>query len=103
MARSLRGQVRRAVVLAAVVAVLLLGVPLAVVFGNLIDSRAVAGLQRDAVRGAASVPDNKLEAGVAVRLPAVTEGNELGLYDVQGRRVSGSGPARSALAARAAD
>jgi signal transduction histidine kinase len=103
MARSLRGQVRRAVVLAAVVAVLLLGVPLAVVFGNLIDSRAVAGLQRDAVRGAASVPDNKLEAGVAVRLPAVTEGNKLGLYDVQGRLVSGSGPARSALAARAAD
>lgn len=103
MAPSLRGQVRTAIVLAATVSVVLLGVPLAIGISRLIDSRALTGLQRDAVRGVAAVPDNVLETGAVVRLPGVGAGTQLAVYDVHGDRVSGSGPQHSALAARAAD
>lgn len=100
---TLRRRVRNAIAVVVVAALLLFGVPLAVVAASLIRSQALAGLQRDATRGVASVPDNRLEAGSGLPDLAGTPGTRLGVYDVQGRRLGGLGPVRSALAARAGD
>lgn len=100
---SLRGRVRRAIAGTVAVALLLLGVPLAVVLARLIDSQALAGLQRDATRAVAAVPDNLLQAGAPLALPRSRSGVDLAAYDPGGVRVAGRGPERSALAARAAD
>ena len=101
--RSLRTRVRDAIALVAAVSLLLFGLPLAVLLARLIDSQALAGLQRDATRGVASVPDNTLEAGSQVRVPRSIGETRLGVYDAKGNRVGGRGPARSGLAARVTD
>ncbi|GAB1646427.1 HAMP domain-containing sensor histidine kinase [Krasilnikovia sp. MM14-A1259] len=84
-------------------ALVLFGVPLAVVLDRLVTSQALAGLQRDATRGVAAVPDNVLEAGTPVRVPTGTNNSLISVYDAQGDWVAGAGPQRSALAARAVD
>ena len=86
-----------------VASLLLFGVPLGVVLGRLIHSRAVTGLQRDATRELAVVPDNLIESGAALPPPRASTGTLLGVYDAHGRRVAGTGPRSSALAALAAD
>ncbi len=101
--RTLRAQVRAAIAVIVVVAVLLFGIPLAVAMDRLIGSRALAGLQRDATRGVAAVPDNVLEAGSTLPAPTASPGTIIGVYDPTGRLVAGNGPLRSALAARASD
>ncbi|MBL7260205.1 sensor histidine kinase [Paractinoplanes lichenicola] len=100
---TMRRQVRRAIASVAVIALLLFGVPLAVVLDRLITSQALTTLQRDATRGVAAVPDNVLEAGVPVRVPGGSHGVRIAVYDASGGLVAGSGPARSALAAQVAD
>jgi len=99
----LRGRVRDAIALVVALALLLFGIPLAVVLDRLITSQAIAGLQRDASRGVAAVPDNKLDAGTTVTAPRGTGDTSIGVYDLRGVRVAGIGPDRSTLAARAAD
>lgn len=94
---------RAAIVLVAVLALLLFGVPLAIVMSRLIESQALTSLQRDATRTVAVVPDNTLEAGTVLTLPKATRDTRLGVYDATGRRVAGVGPTRSPLAARVAD
>lgn len=101
--RGLRGQVRAAIAAIVVAALLLFGVPLGVVIGRLIESTALTGLQRDATRQLALVPDNAIEAGARLPQPRATPGTLLGVYDVQGVRITGTGPRRSDLAARATD
>ena len=86
-----------------VASLLLFGVPLGVVLGRLIHSRAVTGLQRDATRELAVVPDNVIESGAALPPPQASAGTMLGVYDARGRRVAGTGPATSGLAALAVD
>ena len=99
----MRTQVRHAIAAVAALALLLFGVPLAIVGNRLIMSQALAGLQRDATRGVAAVPDNTLEANTEVQAPRGTSGILIGVYDAQGVRVAGVGPDQSALAALAAD
>lgn len=101
--RRLRTRVRNAIAVVAALSLLLFGVPLAVVLDRLITSQALAGLQRDATRGVAAVPDNVLEAGQRLTVPTARSGNALGVYDVSGGRLGGAGPATSALAAAVAD
>lgn len=101
--RGLRGQVRAAIAAIVVASMLLFGVPLGVALGRLIESRALAGLQRDATRELAHVPDNAIEASTVLPLPLASAGTLLGVYDARGRRVTGSGPVTSALAALAPD
>jgi signal transduction histidine kinase len=95
--------VRDAIALVVVLAMLLFGIPLAVVLDGLITSRALTGLQRDATRAVAVVPDNTLEAGTAVQVPPGTGDIRIGVYDARGMRVAGVGPLVSPLASRAAD
>jgi signal transduction histidine kinase len=99
----MRTRVRNAIALVAALALLLFGVPLAIVGDRLITSQALTGLQRDATRGVATVPDNTLEAGAPLRVPRGTNGTLIGVYDARGVRVAGAGPERSALAALAVD
>src|SRR4051794_2654120 len=91
-ARSMRTQVRDAIALVAVLALLLFGVPLAVVLDRLITSQALTGLQGDATRGVASLPDNILESGDHVTVPPANGDILIAVYDVRGDRVAGSGP-----------
>ena len=100
---GLREQVRKAIALVAVLALLLFGIPLAVVLNRLIESQALTGLQRDATRGVASVPDNALEAGTVGKAPRGTGDTRIGVYDARGTRVAGTGPVRSPLALLATD
>ncbi|MCU1672993.1 MAG: sensor histidine kinase [Frankiales bacterium] len=102
-ARRLRSRVRNAIVAGAAVSLLLFGIPLAVVLDRLITSDALTGLQRDATRAVAAVPDNVLEAGQVLRVPTVGGGTRIGVYDARGARVAGVGPASSRLAAQAGD
>ena len=67
--RGLRRQVRASIAAIVVASLLLFGVPLGVVLGRLIHSRAVTGLQRDATRELAVVPDNLIESGAALPPP----------------------------------
>lgn len=99
--RGLRSQISSAIAAVAVLSVVAFGVPLAVLAGRLIQSRALTTLQRDATRAVAVVPDNVIEAGTPVAVPHVPGGSTVGVYDVHGQRVGGAGPARSGLAAAA--
>lgn len=100
---GLRAQVRNAITLVAVLALVLFGVPLAIVLNRLIDSQALTGLQRDATRAAALVPDNALEAATLPTIPKGSGDTRIGVYDATGTRIAGLGPAHSPLAARVAD
>ena len=101
--RGLRGQVRAAIAGIVVASLLLFGVPLGVVLGRLIESRVLTGLQRDATRQLAIVPDNAIEAGAVLPTLSASAGTLLGVYDVRGWRVAGTGPRTSSLATLARD
>jgi signal transduction histidine kinase len=101
--RTLRARVRDAIVLVAVLALVLFGIPLAVVLDRLITSQSLTSLQRDATRTVAAVPDNILEAGTALRVPPGTGDIRIGVYDARGTRVAGVGPVTSTLASRVVD
>ena len=49
------------------------------------------------------MPDNVIETGTGVVAPKGTGSTVIGIYDAHGTRVAGTGPARSALAARVSD
>lgn len=100
--RGLRTRIRDSIVLVAVAALLLFGIPLAVVLDRLTYSQALARLQRDATRAVALVPDEALSSG-GLTVPAGTGDTRVGVYDVRGNRLAGVGPTSSALAARVAD
>jgi signal transduction histidine kinase len=81
-----------AVALSAVgLAVLLLGVPVAVAIQNNAVTQARGDLERAGLEAAARVSPT-FQSGDPVELPA-SGGIEVGLYDVSGARVTGDGPA----------
>ena len=100
---TLRSQVRQAIAVTVAVALLLFGLPLAVVLDRLIGSTALTGLQRDATRAVAKVPDNVIEANTAVTVPRGVRGTQIAVYDAGGNRVAGVGPTHSALGLRTVD
>jgi len=100
---SLRARVRSAITLVAIASLLLFGVPLAIVLARLMESQALAGLQRDATRAVASVPDNTLEPASVVKAPPSRGDTLLGVYDARGALVAGRGPRHSVQAAAVAD
>lgn len=72
-------------------AVLVLGVPLAFAVDSVVAADERAELERLALRSAVTVSPQYL-AGDPVELPQPKGGIELGLYDDRGRRVAGTGP-----------
>src|SRR5580700_845144 len=97
----LRRRVLVSILAVTALAVILFALPLGVAVQRLYRTEAVTALQRDAARAAAVVPD--AITGDPASLPRkLSSGPSFGVYDTAGRRVAGSGPARSALAASGA-
>ena len=93
----LRRRVLVSILAVTTLAVILFALPLGVAVQRLYRSEAVTALQRDAARAAAVVPDTI--PGGPVNLPRQSSSQPvIGVYDMAGQRVAGSGPARSVLA-----
>lgn len=85
----------------ATLAVALFAFPLAIAVQRLYVGEAQAALESTALRTAATIgPD--FAGHDPAELPNANPGDELGLYDAAGRRISGSGPDRADAATRAA-
>src|SRR5258708_35250986 len=100
---SLRHRVMVSILAVTALAVLVFGLPLAIAVQRLYRAEAVGALQEDATRIAASVPDtltgNSLSE-TGKRLLAGLASTSIGVYDMTGHRIGGSGPASSSLDAR---
>src|SRR5690348_1067002 len=94
----LRRRVLVSILAVTALAVILFALPLGVAVQRLYRTEAVTALQRDAARAAAVVPDTIPGGPVSLPRPSPSQ-PVIGVYDTTGRRVAGSGPARSALAA----
>ncbi|HEY4461524.1 MAG TPA: HAMP domain-containing sensor histidine kinase [Streptosporangiaceae bacterium] len=97
----LRHRVLVSIMTVTVFAVVLFTLPLGIAVQRLYRSEAVTALQRDAARAAAVVPDTIPGRGLSVP-SRPSSFRTLGVYDTAGRRVAGSGPGRSVLAANGA-
>ena len=97
----LRRRVLVSIMTVTVVAVVLFTLPLGIAVQRLYRSETVTALQRDAARAAAIVPDT-IPGGAVTVPPRPSSFRTIGVYDTAGRRVAGSGPGRSALAASGA-
>ncbi len=78
----------------AVLAVVLFGIPLAVVVNRLVNERAASRLESHAVLASRQVPVNFATSHDPIELPRV-DGVTFGFYDRLGRRVAGGGPQRA--------
>ncbi|MFZ0626729.1 MAG: HAMP domain-containing sensor histidine kinase [Acidimicrobiia bacterium] len=75
------------------VAILLFGVPLAVVFERLENEGAALRLERQAIAASRAVPGDFGETSDPVEFPPTADGVTFGLYDKSGSLVAGDGPA----------
>lgn len=88
----MRRRILRVAVLAVTVAVTLFGVPLAIAVHALLYSDETNELERLALRGAVTVsPDSG--SGDPIELPQTEGSVQLGIYDLAGKRIAGTGPA----------
>ena len=102
--RPLRRRVLTSIVGLAALAVALFAVPLGYTLANGYHNQSVTDLQREATRVAATVSDSFGTDGSTVTLPAdVPHTLSVGVYRVDGTRIALAGPARSVVAAQAAD
>jgi signal transduction histidine kinase len=94
----LRHRVLVSILAVTTLAVAVFVLPLGIAVQRLYRTETITALQQEAARVAAVVPDGI--PGSPVRLPpmAMSPGR-VGVYDTAGRRVAGSGPGQSALAA----
>jgi signal transduction histidine kinase len=70
------------------------GIPLGIAVAHLYRDEAVSRLERDANRAMAEVPVPSSSNDVP-ELPALDDGTQLSVYDAQGRRIAGDGPAEA--------
>jgi signal transduction histidine kinase len=99
--RPLRRRVRMSILAVTALAVLLFAAPAAIALRNVYHGEAITALQRDAASVAAAVPDP-----VTAQLdlpPGLPTNITVGVYTTDGMLLRERGPARSALAAAAAD
>lgn len=90
----MRRRLTAAMLVIAVLAVLLFGIPLGVVVSRLVDEQSALRLERQAVLASRQVPVSFATSRDPVELPRV-DGVIFGLYDRGGRRVAGAGPLRA--------
>lgn len=88
----MRRRVLAAILSVAVVAIVLFGVPLAIVVQRFVDDDAALRVERSAVLAARQVPADFASSNDPVELPVSTDGIVLALYDANGVLVAGSGP-----------
>ncbi|MEV0406418.1 HAMP domain-containing sensor histidine kinase [Actinoallomurus sp. NPDC050550] len=101
----LRRRVLVAIVGVAALAVVLFAIPLAIALQRLYRDEAIVSLGRDATRISAAVPDNIAKHPKPVPLPTGMSSRHLsvGIYDLNGDRVTGHGPRNSPVAGAAGD
>lgn len=88
----MRSRFLRVSLAAVAVAVLVLGVPLSLAVVRIVTDEQHSALERAALRAAVVVsPD--YASGDPIELPGKPGGTAIGVYDVRGRLVTGSGPA----------
>lgn len=102
--RPLRRRVLVAIVGVTALAVVLLAVPLAVALQRLYRDEAIVALERDATRVSAAVPDGIARHPKPVPLPTgMSRQLSVGIYGLDGHKVSGRGPTWSDVAGDAED
>ena len=77
------------------VAIVLFGVPLAIVVQRLVDEDAALRVERAAVLASRQVPADFATSNDPVELPTDSDGIDLGLYDGSGSLIIGTGPANA--------
>lgn len=91
----MRRRVLAAILAVTVLAVVLFGIPLAVVIGRLLDESATLRVEREAVLASRAVPADFASSGDPVELLASSESVVFGLYDPSGVLRAGEGPPRA--------
>jgi signal transduction histidine kinase len=89
----MRRRILVAILSVTAIAVVLFGVPLAIVIQRFVNEDATRRVERHAVLASRSVPDDFTTSNDPVELPATSDGIDLALYDTNGTLVSGTGPA----------
>jgi signal transduction histidine kinase len=91
--------VRRRILLAilsiAVLAIALFAVPLAILVERFVDEEAMLRVERQAILAARVVPEDFATRSDPVELPSNNVGVHIGLYDLDGTLVSGTGPPKA--------
>jgi signal transduction histidine kinase len=90
----MRRRILASMVAVTVLAVIALGIPLGLAVARVYRGREVSRLQREATRAALVLPASGLRGRDPIELPAAPPGVQTALYDMDGRRVAGRGPAR---------
>ena len=98
----MRRQITAAIVAVTALAVAMFGIPLAVAIHHLYVTDARTRLEREATLAARDIPPDFGAGTDPIDLPTDAKGITLGLYDVSGARVSGSGPNVGDVAVRRA-
>ena len=88
----MRRRILLAILSIAVLAIALFAVPLAVLVERFVDEDANLRVERQAILVARVVPDDFATRRDNVELPTNTHGIELGIYDLHGTLVFGTGP-----------
>lgn len=88
----MRRRILLAILSVTTIAVILFGVPLALVIRRFVDEDATLRVERQAVLASRTVPDDFATNDDPVELPEIADGISLGLYDTTGRLMSGVGP-----------
>lgn len=102
----MRSRILIAILAVSGTAILLFGIPLAVVIDHAYHQQAMRQLAAEATGAATDVPSNFTASADAIELPVPPDSSRLGLYLPDGRKVNGAGPAvaddsvRQALAGR---
>lgn len=91
----MRRRVLVAILSIAGIAVVLFGVPLALVVDRLVEEDATLRIERQAVLASREVPADYRTSGDTVELPKATDQVTLGLYDDKGVLLAGDGPTRA--------
>jgi signal transduction histidine kinase len=89
----MRRRILIAILSVTAIAVVLFGVPLAIVIERFVDETATLRIERQAVFAARTVPGDFATSNDPVELPASTDGIDLALYDRNGSLIVGTGPA----------
>ena len=94
----MRRRILLAILSIAVLAIALFAVPLAFLVERFVDDNAMLRVERQAILAARVVPEDFATRSDPVELPPNIVGIHLGLYDLQGKLVSGTGPASADVA-----
>ena len=98
----MRRRILLAILSIAILAIVLFAVPLAFLVERFVDDNAMLRVERQAILAARVVPEDFATRTDPVELPPNTVGIQLGLYDLHGNLVSGTGPPHADQATTAA-